>query len=338
MEALKRPNSFELKESALLAKAGETEDERMNRIAHNVFMKYSRSIRSSNCPPEVLNAAKSAVRGSKALDDMFAEYLNCGGQWLRSSLCTRVETSVSKSLQGQDIYIRLCDLRKQEGDTVANEIFESKKKLQEQLPEGSPEHPYILKHPDLPGANIDVAVESQPMDKKKRNALINQAELDIHAGCLRTAKGKVEACPKGKAKAKAKGKGSSDELGPLELKMHGAKLPPCADKIRRGGAGGIWTQNVERDTLRSLGAYEMAINSVPLQTLTVPMVKSATDPTIVEKLSGVVESLNLLFNGVTVMGDDGVETQVHAAVTELRADWKFYRETLRRYVSTYFHN
>lgn len=26
------------------------------------------------------------------------------------------------------------------------------------------------------GANIDVAVESQPMDKKKRNALINQAK------------------------------------------------------------------------------------------------------------------------------------------------------------------
>ena len=90
------------------------------------------------------------------MDDMFAEYLNCGGQWLRSSLCTRVETSVSKSLQGQDIYIRLCDLRKQEGDTVANEIFESKKKLQEQLPEGSPEHPYILKHPDLPGCEAGI--------------------------------------------------------------------------------------------------------------------------------------------------------------------------------------
>lgn len=41
--------------------------------------------------------------------------------------------------------------------------------------------------------------------------------------------------------------------------------------------------------------------------------------------------MNLLFNGVTVMGTDGVETQVYAAVTELRADWKFYRETLRRY-------
>ncbi|CAE7247073.1 unnamed protein product [Symbiodinium sp. CCMP2456] len=54
-------------------------------------------------------------------------------------------------MKGQEHYIRLCDLRQQEGDGPAEEIFKAKQKLQDELPADSDEAPFILKHPDLPG-------------------------------------------------------------------------------------------------------------------------------------------------------------------------------------------
>ena len=89
--------------------------------------------------------------GSKALDDLFTEYLQAGGDWLSSSVVAKSETSVKQVMKGQEHYIRLCDLRQQEGDGPAEEIFKSKQALQAKLPEDSQEAPYILKHPDLPG-------------------------------------------------------------------------------------------------------------------------------------------------------------------------------------------
>ena len=62
-----------------------------------------------------------------------------------------VKTQAAKELLGEEVFTRLCDLRQQVGDAAAEEIYESKKKLQAELPEGSDEVPYILKHPDLPG-------------------------------------------------------------------------------------------------------------------------------------------------------------------------------------------
>lgn len=87
--------------------------------------------------------------GTKALDDLFNEYLNCGGDWLTSTVCKEVKNQAAKEVLGEEVYTKLCDLRIQVGD--AEEIYESKKKLQAELPEDSEEAPYILKHPDLPG-------------------------------------------------------------------------------------------------------------------------------------------------------------------------------------------
>ncbi|CAE7677746.1 unnamed protein product [Symbiodinium necroappetens] len=46
-KALEQPNKFDLKEATLTKKEGESQEDWMARVAHNVFMKFHRSIRSA---------------------------------------------------------------------------------------------------------------------------------------------------------------------------------------------------------------------------------------------------------------------------------------------------
>ena len=94
--------------------------------------------------------------GSRVLDELFMEYLKVGGNWMCSSIVCKVENSVEKIMKGEEHYVRLCDLRSKEGDEHAEEIYRSKLALQESLPEDSPEAPFVLKHPDLPGCKASV--------------------------------------------------------------------------------------------------------------------------------------------------------------------------------------
>ena len=47
--------------------------------------------------------------------------------------------------------VRLCNLKKGEGDVAVEEIYKAKHELRDALLQNSPEPPFILKHPDLPG-------------------------------------------------------------------------------------------------------------------------------------------------------------------------------------------
>ncbi|CAE7230830.1 unnamed protein product, partial [Symbiodinium sp. CCMP2456] len=123
---------------------------------------------------------------SKALDDLFAEYLKAGGSWLSSTLVTKVTSRVDKELKGEEHYVRLCDLREKEGSVAADEIFKAKQALQEQMPSDSLEPPYILKHPDLPGCKEwtlirtfkEATLTKKDTSSKKTTVKTGDLELD----------------------------------------------------------------------------------------------------------------------------------------------------------------
>ncbi|CAE7338863.1 unnamed protein product [Symbiodinium sp. CCMP2592] len=134
---LRRPDSFQLQESALALKDGESEEERLLRIAHNIYMKFNRSHKSA-----------------KSLDEMFIEYLRCDGKWMESNLIVKQVTSKGQLVEGVECYMRYMDLKKKEGVVTAKLIRDEKRLLQENL-EQNPDPdvlPFIMAHPDLPGS------------------------------------------------------------------------------------------------------------------------------------------------------------------------------------------
>ncbi|CAE7344298.1 unnamed protein product, partial [Symbiodinium sp. CCMP2592] len=189
-KALEKPNSFDLKdpsfagkgaspeEASLTQKEGESTEEWMTRVAHNVFMKFHRSIRSTNCPPEVAEAASKATRGSKVLDDMFNEYLKAGGDWLSSSICCKAESTVEHIMRGEEHYMRLCDLRAKEGDQHAEEIYRSKMALQDALPEDSQEWTLVR--------TFKEAVLTKN-DKSSKTTTLQTDQMQLDAGATRAA-------------------------------------------------------------------------------------------------------------------------------------------------------
>ncbi|CAE7938946.1 unnamed protein product [Symbiodinium necroappetens] len=117
---------FDFKESVMALKPGETEHDRDCRLAHNLYVRYNKSLKSPNCPPEVADMAQKARRGSRTIETMFADWVSSRG-----------------------VYIRLKDLIAREGEGPAMAIYAEKKRLQET--EGNDEEPFWLKHPELPG-------------------------------------------------------------------------------------------------------------------------------------------------------------------------------------------
>ena len=47
------------------------------------------------------------VSGSKALEDLFSEYLQCGGNWLQSKIYIKSKNCASSMMRGRETYIRL---------------------------------------------------------------------------------------------------------------------------------------------------------------------------------------------------------------------------------------
>ena len=88
------------------------------------------------------------------MQQLFEEYLACGGDWMQSSLVLNVTQKASSEISGKQRYVRYIDLRKQHGVTAARMIRESKRELQKQLekkPDPS-QAPWVMPHPDLPGS------------------------------------------------------------------------------------------------------------------------------------------------------------------------------------------
>ena len=88
---------------------------------------------------------------------MFLEYLACNGSWLKSSYVMKGFHKNQTKVTGSDHYVRFKDLRDEVGPMEAKMIRAEKRRLQAELeadPDYDPEEsiPFIMKHPDVPGA------------------------------------------------------------------------------------------------------------------------------------------------------------------------------------------
>lgn len=64
----------------------ETEDEYQARMAHNCYMRFSRSLKRNDCPKPVLEAAAGKKHNRAILGQLFEDYISSGENWMRSSL------------------------------------------------------------------------------------------------------------------------------------------------------------------------------------------------------------------------------------------------------------
>ena len=87
------------------------------------------------------------------LTELFEDYLDAGGDWLRSTVVRTATSTTARDVLSNDQYTRFCDLVKKEGLANAELIRSEKRRLQRELDANpnSQEAPWILCHPDLPG-------------------------------------------------------------------------------------------------------------------------------------------------------------------------------------------
>lgn len=146
--ALNRQTTIEL-EAKALEERNETEEERELRLAHNLYMRFYRSVRSKGCPPEITKMALDNKRNSGVLNGLFDEYLQSQGNWLESSLAVRLKQSSSTEALGEESMVPFKQLREQHGVSVARQMRHQKRQLQAKAKPG--DLPFVMEHPDMPG-------------------------------------------------------------------------------------------------------------------------------------------------------------------------------------------
>ncbi|CAE7244961.1 unnamed protein product [Symbiodinium microadriaticum] len=261
---LRRPDSFQLQEASLALKDGETEEERLLRIAHNIYMKFNRSHKSD-----------------KSLDDLFLEYLRCDGRWMESNLVVKQVTSKGQLVEGVECYMRYMDLKKKEGAVTAKLIRDEKRTLQEKLDQ-SPDPdvlPFVMAHPDLPGSEdweLVRVFESAKITKssaRKSEPLRNgyHDELELHRASLQEALQKLQA------------DGLEDPAEQQQcietLTSHMKNYSDSANMIKKKA------EPKPKEDLSFVGAVKMLQQShkVPISYVQVPMRTSVTDDTVIQR-------------------------------------------------------
>ncbi|CAE7556716.1 Kcnh2 [Symbiodinium sp. CCMP2592] len=74
---------FDFKEGVMALKPGETEHDRDCRLAHNLYVRYNKSVKGPNCPPEVAEKVANARRGSRTIETMFADWVSSRGDLIK---------------------------------------------------------------------------------------------------------------------------------------------------------------------------------------------------------------------------------------------------------------
>ncbi|CAK9001180.1 unnamed protein product, partial [Durusdinium trenchii] len=128
----------------------ETEDEYQARMAHNTYMRFSRSLKRADCPKPVLDAAAGKKHNRAMMGQLYEEYLTSGENWMSSSLVVNASRKLSSKRRGK---YRMCmykDLKVQFGPGIAKQLRDSKKEL-ESTKRDTDTCTYWCEHPDFKG-------------------------------------------------------------------------------------------------------------------------------------------------------------------------------------------
>ena len=83
------------------------------------------------------------------LSGLFDEYLQSNGNWLASSLVTRLRRTSTVEALGEEAMVRFKDLKQEFGAQVAKQMRHQKRQLQAKAKPSDP--PFCMDHPDMPG-------------------------------------------------------------------------------------------------------------------------------------------------------------------------------------------
>ncbi|CAE7035031.1 TNC [Symbiodinium sp. CCMP2592] len=156
---------------------GETEEEREKRLAHNLYMRFYRSVRSESCPPEISKMALQNKRNSTVLSGLFDEYLKSDGIWLTSSLVTRLRRTSAVEALGEEAMVPFKQLKEEHGLQVAKQMRHQKRQLQAKAKPTDP--PFCMDHPDMPGdEDWELIRVWRATTFKKKTCEENQQELE----------------------------------------------------------------------------------------------------------------------------------------------------------------
>lgn len=130
----------------------ETEEEYQARMAHNSYMRFSRSLRRADCPKPVLEAAGGKKHNRAVLGQLYEDYLSSGEDWMKSSLMANATRKISSRRRGKYKMVTYKDLKAQYGAGVAKTLRDAKKDL-EQSKAATDTTTYWCEHPDFKGLN-----------------------------------------------------------------------------------------------------------------------------------------------------------------------------------------
>ena len=82
------------------------------------------------------------------LSELFDDFLQSGGDWMKSTVVRTHGTENCKKAANRDRYMKYDDLVEKHGEKIAKAMRSSKERMEARRPLN--EKPYIMKHPDMP--------------------------------------------------------------------------------------------------------------------------------------------------------------------------------------------
>ncbi|CAJ1389226.1 unnamed protein product, partial [Effrenium voratum] len=126
----------------------ETHAERQSRLAHNCYMRFSRSLKCRDLPPSVMEAAKKRKHNKSILDSLFEDWLSAGEDWSESSIVLNHKSTETSKKRGRYVMKPYRTLKELHGKGMAEKLLQ--RKQEQQRAKGDAEPNWVEAHPDFP--------------------------------------------------------------------------------------------------------------------------------------------------------------------------------------------